>query len=60
MKYLERLLQQGWLIQITQSDERWYYIDATRDVQRRMGFSKESLSKALEDLLEVMKGDGVI
>jgi uncharacterized protein YchJ len=45
MKYLERLLQQGWLIQITQSDERWYYIDATRDMQRRMGFSKENFNK---------------
>ena len=60
MKYLERLLRAGWYVNIIGSDGDGFYIDAIKESTRRMGYSKESLSKALEDLLEVMKGDGVI
>jgi hypothetical protein len=60
MKYLERLLQQGWQVSISLADDGGFYVDAEKETSRRMGFSKESLSKALEDLLEIMKGDGVI
>jgi len=60
MKYLERLLQQGWQVSISLSDDGGFYIYVEKEGSRRMGFSEESLSKALENLLEVMKGEGVI
>lgn len=60
MKYLERLLQAGWHVEITYADDGFFYIDVRKEMKQRMGFSKESLSRALEDLLEMMKGDGVI
>ncbi len=60
MKYLERMLQEGWQVSITLADDGCFYIDVVKESMQRMGFSKESLSKALEELLETMKGDGVI
>ena len=60
MKNLERILQEGWQVSITLADDGCFYIDVVKESMQRMGFSKESLSKALEELLETMKGDGVI
>jgi len=60
MKYLERLLEKGWSIDFFLADDGNFYIYVKKDEQRRIGASSISLSKALENLLEKMKGDGVI
>ena len=60
MKYLERLLEQGWSIDFFLADDGNFYIDVKKNESRRIGASSISLSKALENLLEKMKGDGVI
>jgi len=60
MKYLERMLEQGWSVDFFLADDGNFYIDVKKEGQRRIGASSISLSKALENLLEKMKDDGVI
>lgn len=59
MIYLESLLENGWSIDFFLADDGNFYIDVKKNELRRIGASSISLSKALDNLLEKMKGDGI-